>query len=81
MSHRDYTIQMDKACPRCGSKEALVSVLWMGTCHQPRCKSCGLNDGGGDSEAQAKPILTNCYYEWEEKHGSTTSKPIVKENQ
>lgn len=59
-----YTIDVDKACPRCGSKKVSVAVYHFGTTHKPSCKKCGLNDGKGDHENLAKSIITNCYYNY-----------------
>ena len=68
MAHYSYTIELNKKCPRCGSSEALVSVYHFGATFQPQCNGCGLNDGKGDSKEQAKPIIINCFYEYEKNN-------------
>lgn len=65
MAHYTYDIQLDKACPRCGSTTAIVGVFHFGATHQPRCKGCGLNDGKGECAELAKSIMTNCFYEYD----------------
>lgn len=69
MAHYTYEINLDKECPRCGCKVAIVAVYHFGSTHKPSCKDCGLNDGKGDTEELAKNIITNCFYEYEESHG------------
>ena len=67
MAHYTYEIELDKKCPRCGCNTAIVAVYHFGSTHQPRCKGCGLKDGKGDAEELAKIIMTNCFYEYENK--------------
>jgi hypothetical protein len=67
MAHETYLIDLDKKCPRCGSNKAIVAVFHFGSTHQPRCNGCGLMDERGDVRELAKAIITNCFYEYEEK--------------
>ena len=66
MAEKIYEIKLEKPCPRCGSKDVIVAVYHFGTTHLPRCKNCGLNNNKGDAKELVKPIILDCYYNYEE---------------
>lgn len=65
MAHYTYEIDLDKECPRCKHKKAIVAVFHFGSTHKPSCANCGLNDSKGDCAALAKSIMANCFYNYE----------------
>jgi hypothetical protein len=67
----DYEIDIDKECPRCGSKKVAVKVFqgWTFQSHSPMCAGCGLGAGKIKRVCTSKIIalaeIVNFYYEYE----------------
>ncbi len=66
MANSVFESKLIKPCPRCGCDVALISTYWFGIEHHPICRDCGLKpERVGDSEAEAKAVLIDCFYNYE----------------